>query len=96
MGIEIRSDAQVVRGRFIRATHVVIGETAIAQDDAASDHRITLATAGQQEGRHRPKIRTTHPLLLLAFPAVLFFKVARGSWLILNWTMIRRSPPPSR
>jgi serine acetyltransferase len=46
MGIEIRSDAHVVRGQFIHATGVIIRETAIEEDDVAVDHRITLAAAG--------------------------------------------------
>jgi hypothetical protein len=30
----------------------------------------------------------TRPRLLLVFPAVLFFRMAGGSWLIPSWTMI--------
>jgi hypothetical protein len=37
-----------------------------------------------------------HPLSSLTLPAALFFRMAGGSWLILNWTMIRSSPPHSR
>jgi serine acetyltransferase len=48
IGIEIRSDAQVVRGQLIHATGVIIRETAIVEDVAAVDHRITLAAARQQ------------------------------------------------
>ena len=48
MGIEIRSDAQVVRGQFICGTSVIIRETPIVQDDVALDHRITLAAAGRE------------------------------------------------
>jgi serine acetyltransferase len=48
MGIELRSDAQVVRGLFIHGTGVVIEETAIMEDDVALDHRMTLAGAGKE------------------------------------------------
>lgn len=48
IAVVIRSDAQVVREQFIHATRVIIGETAIVEDDAAVDHRITLAAAGQE------------------------------------------------
>ena len=48
IGIEIRSDAQVVRGQLIHARGVIIRETAIVEDVAAVDHRITLAAARQQ------------------------------------------------
>lgn len=42
-GIEIRSDAQVVRRLFIHGTGIVVGETAIVGDDVALDQGITLA-----------------------------------------------------
>jgi serine acetyltransferase len=48
IAVEIRSDAHGVRERFIHATRVIIGETAIVEGDAAVDHRITLAAAGQE------------------------------------------------
>jgi serine acetyltransferase len=48
MGIEIRSDAQVVRGLFIHGTGVVIEETATMEDDVALDHGMTLAGAGRE------------------------------------------------
>jgi hypothetical protein len=122
MGIEIRSDAQVVRGLFIHGTGVVIEETAIMEDDVALDHGMTLAGAGKEQGAHHSTIGDhaiigggakgfgkhypgqkppypnlarwgsgiclTRPLLLLAFPAALFFRMAGGSWLIPSWTMI--------
>jgi len=47
-GIEIRSDARVVRGLFIHRTGVIIGETAIVEDDVALDRRITLAAADKK------------------------------------------------
>lgn len=48
MGIEIRSNAQVVRALFIHGTGVVIEETAIMEDDVALDRGMTLAGAGKE------------------------------------------------
>jgi hypothetical protein len=48
MGIEIRSDAQVVRGLFLHGTGVVIEETAVMENDVALDHWMTLAGAGTE------------------------------------------------
>ena len=47
-GIEIRSDAQVVRRLFIDGRGIVVGETAIVRDDVALDHAITLAGTGKE------------------------------------------------
>jgi hypothetical protein len=52
-GIEIRSDARVVRGQFIHRTGVIIGETAIVEDDVALDRRITLPTADKEWSTHQ-------------------------------------------
>lgn len=48
MGIEIRSDAEVVRGPCIHGRGVVIEETAIMQDDVALDHGMTLAGTSKE------------------------------------------------
>ena len=100
-GVEIRYDAQWL---FIHRTCVVIGETAIVKDDLALDHGDHAIIGGGAKGfgEHRPaqeppyrsparrgsEICLTRPLLLLAFPAAVFFRLAGGSWLIPSWTMI--------
>ena len=83
---------------------MVIGETAIVKDDLALDHGDHAIIGGGAKGfgEHRPaqepsyrsparrgsEICLTRPLLLLAFPAAVFFRLAGGSCLIPNWTMI--------
>jgi len=100
-GVEIRSDDQWL---FIHRTCVVIGETAIVKDDLALDHGDDAIIGGGAKGfgKHHPGqvplyrsparwgsgICLTRPLLLLAFPAAVFFRLAGGSWLIPSWTMI--------
>ncbi|HXY06455.1 MAG TPA: hypothetical protein VEI52_01275 [Terriglobales bacterium] len=47
-GVEIRSDAQVVRWLFIDGRGIVVGEPAIAGDAVPLDHTITLAGSGKE------------------------------------------------
>ncbi|MGJ8657498.1 MAG: serine O-acetyltransferase [Akkermansiaceae bacterium] len=58
-GVDIHPGAQIGCGIFIdHATSVVIGETAIVEDDVSIMHEVTLGGTGKQEGARHPIVRT--------------------------------------
>ena len=57
-GVDIHPAAKLGRGIMIdHATGVVIGETAVVEDDVSMLHGVTLGGTGKQEGDRHPKIR---------------------------------------
>ncbi len=58
-GVDINPAARIGRGIFIdHATGVVIGETAVVEDDVSILHGVTLGGTGKEEEDRHPKIRT--------------------------------------
>lgn len=69
-GVDINPAARIGRGIFIdHATGVVIGETAVVDDDVSMLHGVTLGGTGKQGGDRHPKVR--HGVLLGAGAKVL-------------------------
>jgi serine O-acetyltransferase len=57
-GVDIHPSAKIGRGIFIdHATGVVIGATAIIDDDVSMLHGVTLGGTGKERGDRHPKIR---------------------------------------
>ena len=56
--VDIHPAARMGKGILIdHATSVVIGETAIVEDDVSMLHEVTLGGTGKQEGDRHPKVR---------------------------------------
>lgn len=57
-GADIHPAARIGRGVFIdHATGVVIGETAVVEDDVSMLHGVTLGGTGKERGDRHPKVR---------------------------------------
>lgn len=57
-GVDIHPAARIGRGVMIdHGTGVVIGETAIVEDDVSMLHGVTLGGTGKEQGDRHPKIR---------------------------------------
>jgi len=58
-GVDIHPAARIGRGVMMdHATGVVIGETAVVEDNVSMVHTVTLGGTGKQTGDRHPKIRT--------------------------------------
>ncbi len=56
--VDIHPAARVGRGVFIdHATGIVIGETAVVEDDVSMLHHVTLGGTGKEQGDRHPKVR---------------------------------------
>jgi serine O-acetyltransferase len=56
--VDIHPAAKIGRGIFMdHATGIVIGETAVVEDDVSMLHGVTLGGTGKQKGDRHPKIR---------------------------------------
>jgi serine O-acetyltransferase len=57
-GVDIHPAAQIGNGILIdHATSVVVGETAIIEDNVSILHEVTLGGTGKDEGERHPKVR---------------------------------------
>lgn len=57
-GVDIHPAARIGKGILIdHATSVVIGETAVVEDDVSMLHEVTLGGTGKQSGDRHPKVR---------------------------------------
>ncbi|HEY0283676.1 MAG TPA: serine O-acetyltransferase, partial [Rhizomicrobium sp.] len=57
-GVDIHPAARLGRGIMIdHASGVVIGETAVVEDDASMLHGVTLGGTGKERGDRHPKVR---------------------------------------
>ena len=58
LGVDIHPAARVGRGILIdHATGIVIGETAVVEDDVSILHAVTLGGSGKHSGDRHPKVR---------------------------------------
>ena len=56
--VDIHPGARIGRGVFVdHATGIVIGETAVVEDDVSMLHGVTLGGTGKESGDRHPKIR---------------------------------------
>jgi serine O-acetyltransferase len=91
--VDIHPAAQIGRGIFLdHATGIVVGETAVVEDDVSMLHGVTLGGTGKETGDRHPKIR--RGVLLSAGAKVLgnievgeYSRVAAGS-------VVLKSVPP--
>lgn len=57
-GVDIHPGARIGSGIFIdHGTSVVIGETAVVEDDVSMLHEVTLGGTGKESGDRHPKVR---------------------------------------
>ncbi|MEX0590945.1 MAG: serine O-acetyltransferase, partial [Xanthobacteraceae bacterium] len=57
-GVDIHPNAKIGRGIFMdHATGIVIGQTAVIEDDVSMLHGVTLGGTGKERGDRHPKIR---------------------------------------
>ena len=57
-GVDIHPAARIGRGILVdHATGVVVGETAVIEDDVSLLHEVTLGGTGKQSGDRHPKVR---------------------------------------
>ena len=57
-GVDIHPAARIGRGIMIdHATGVVVGETAVIEDDVSILHEVTLGGTGKETGDRHPKVR---------------------------------------
>ncbi len=69
-GVDIHPAARIGRGIMIdHATSVVIGETAVVEDNVSILHEVTLGGTGKQTGDRHPKVR--HGVLIGAGAKIL-------------------------
>lgn len=58
LGVDIHPAARIGKGILIdHATSVVIGETAVVEDDVSMLHEVTLGGTGKESGDRHPKVR---------------------------------------
>ena len=58
LGVDIHPAAKIGKGVLIhRATSVVIGETAIVEDNVSMLHEVTLGGTGKDTGDRHPRVR---------------------------------------
>jgi serine O-acetyltransferase len=76
-GVDIHPAARIGKGIFIdHGTGVVIGETAVVEDDVSMLHGVTLGGTGKETGDRHPKVRRG---VLLAAGAGVFGNVEVGA-----------------
>lgn len=69
-GVDIHPAARIGKGIFIdHATGVVIGATAVVEDDVSMLHGVTLGGTGKEQGDRHPKVR--HGVLIGAGAKIL-------------------------
>ena len=75
--IDIHPAARIGQGLFIdHGTSIVIGETAVVEDDVSMLHEVTLGGTGKESGDRHPKVRRG---VLLAAGAKLLGNIEIGA-----------------
>lgn len=89
-GADIHPAARIGRGVFIdHATGVVIGETAVVEDDVSMLHGVTLGGTGKERGDRHPKVRRgvmigAHASILGNIEIGAFSRIGAGSVVLAN------------
>jgi serine O-acetyltransferase len=94
-GVDIHPAARVGNGILIdHATSVVIGETAVIEDNVSILHEVTLGGTGKAEGERHPKVR--HGVLIGAGAKILGnVEVGRGAKVGAGSVVLEDVPPHS-
>jgi serine O-acetyltransferase len=91
--VDIHPAARIGRGILIdHATSVVIGETAVVEDDVSMLHEVTLGGTGKESGDRHPKVR--HGVLIGAGAKILGnVEIGRGSRVGAGSVVLHDVPP---
>jgi serine O-acetyltransferase len=92
-GVDIHPAARIGKGILIdHATSVVIGETAVVEDNVSMLHEVTLGGTGKQGGDRHPKIR--HGVLIAAGAKILGnVEVGEGAKIGASAVVLEDVPP---
>jgi serine O-acetyltransferase len=92
-GVDIHPAARLGRGIMIdHATGVVIGETAVVEDDVSMLHGVTLGGTGKESGDRHPKIRRG---VLLSMGAKILGNIEIGEYSRVGaGSVVLRAVPP--
>ncbi|MDR1788159.1 MAG: serine O-acetyltransferase [Treponema sp.] len=94
-GVDIHPAAQIGRGIFIdHATAIVVGETAVIEDNVSLLHQVTLGGTGKETGKRHPTIR--RDCLLGAGSTILgSIEIGEGSVVGAGSVVLHSVPPHS-
>lgn len=92
-GVDIHPAARIGMGIFVdHATGLVIGETAVVEDDVSILHEVTIGGTGKEKGDRHPKIR--HGVLIGAGAKILGnVEVGRGAKIGAGSIVLSHVPP---
>jgi serine O-acetyltransferase len=92
-GVDIHPAARIGNGILIdHATSVVVGETAVIEDNVSILHEVTLGGTGKAEGERHPKVR--HGVLIGAGAKILGnVEVGRGATVGAGSVVLEDVPP---
>jgi serine O-acetyltransferase len=92
-GVDIHPAAQIGRGILLdHATGLVIGETAVVEDDVSILHEVTLGGTGKETGDRHPKVRRG---VLISAGAKIFgnIEIGQGAKIGGGSVVLHRVPP---
>ncbi len=91
--VDINPAARIGRGLFLdHATGIVVGETAVIEDDVSILQGVTLGGTGKESGDRHPKIR--HGVLIGAHASILGnIEVGRNSRVAAGSVVLKPVPP---
>jgi len=92
-GVDIHPAARIGKGIFIdHGTAIVIGETAVVEDDVSMLHEVTLGGSGKEHGDRHPKIR--RGVMIGAGTKILGnIEVGEGSKIAAGSVVLKSVPP---
>lgn len=93
LGVDIHPGARIGRGILLDHAHgVVIGETAVIEDDVSILHNVTLGGTGKHGGDRHPKVRSG---VLLGAGALILgnIEIGRGAKIGAGSVVMRAVPP---
>jgi serine O-acetyltransferase len=93
-GVDIHPAARIGRGVMIdHGTGVVIGETAIVEDDVSLLHGVTLGGTGKEQGDRHPKIRRG---VMIGASATILGNIEVGAYSRVGAGSVVLAPVPER
>ena len=93
-GVDIHPAARIGRGVMIdHGTGVVIGETAIVEDDVSMLHGVTLGGTGKEQGDRHPKIRRG---VMIGASATILGNIEVGAYSRVGAGSVVLAPVPER
>jgi serine O-acetyltransferase len=92
-GVDAHPAARIGRGIFLdHATGIVIGETAVVEDDVSMLHGVTLGGTGKEKGDRHPKVRRG---VLLSVGAKVLGNIEVGEFSLVGaGSVVLKSVPP--